>query len=290
MFSPRHIALVVATLFTLGIAGNASADTILALEDFYTAGDQAMSAQGWFAYYDSGAGTVDRSATTTSDNSVQMKNSYLVGSGDLIVANKGCVLFKSAIDSTPENVPPVQGLLGKTFDASDAVELEDYTDVTFSWEQWSVYTNATTSQVALQVDSTWYVSTELMSNPNADGAADAGGDGTTTVTWHLESNNGTNTMKTFVIDSATEWHTLSFTLGTDAATGNAMTVGTTSVALPTTGTINGVGLYGVIAGDRTSGTYLGLDNFEVTATAVPEPPALLLLFLAAGSLLVWKRC
>lgn len=284
MFSPRLMALAAATLFTLGIAGNASANSILALEDFHTTDDQAMSAQGWFAYFDSGAGTVDRSDTASDTNGVQMKNSHLIGSAGApsthIQNDKGCVLFKSTIDSTAQGVSPVTGLLGTFFDGVSAVELENYTDITFSWEQWSVFTDAVTSRVAIQIDSTWYVSTDLIST-SAGGSAFGGTLGSYYLTGGEE--------KTFVIDSQTEWYPLSsFTLGTDASPGTAMTVGTTSVSLPATGTINAVGLYGIVP-STDAAAYLGFDNFEVTATAIPEPSTVMPLILGGLALCVVCR-
>lgn len=274
MFSPRLMALAAATLFTLGIAGNASANSILDLEDFHTTDNQTMNAQGWFAYFDSGSGTVDRSGTTSDANGVEMKNSYLIGSvsgASMATTDKGCVLFKSTTNST--------GLLGTFFDSASAVELENYTDITFSWEQWSVFTDAVTSRVALQIDSTWYVSTGLIGNSTVGGSTGAGG------FTHLTGGE----KKTFVIDSETEWYSLSsFTLGTDASPGTAMTVGTTSVSLPATGTINGVGLYGIVPSTGAA-AYLGFDNFEVAATAVPEPSTVMLLILGGLALCLVRR-
>ena len=286
MFSPRITAATVAALVTLGVAAGASAELILISEDFHAPGspgmtDQPMSVQGWFAYYDSGAGTVDRSDTTTSDNNIQMKNSYLVGSGGApeshTYGDQGCVLFRSAVDTTAPGASPVKGLFGATLDVIDAVRLDDYTDITFSWEQWNIFEPEITAQVAIQVDSTWYVSAELISNPNADASSNAN---SAIGSWYLVSNN-TNNLKTFTIDPAGSWFTLSFTPGAP------MTVGSTSTELPATGTVDGVGLYGVFS---TSGTaYLGFDNFEVTASPVPEPTTVALLLMGGLAACMRRR-
>ena len=117
--------------------------------------------------------------------------------------------------------------------------------------------------VALKIDGAWFV-TQLSNNFTTTGSA---------------SDFDTTATKTTIDLGAATW------FGLTAGIGAPFSVTGTSVALPSTGTVEGFGVYIT----TTSSIITRVDTFELTATAIPEPSAFAALAGLASLGLVGSR-
>lgn len=155
-----------------------------------------------------------------------------------------------------------------------AIKLSSFSSLTFSWEQWNANVNQK-SQLAIQIDGTWYVSANTFATASKYGVKEG-----TTVLANGES-------KSLTLSVASGWYALTVI----PSTTNGLGVGA-AASLPTTGNIVAAGLYCTdTSASPNAGDALCIDNFQINGVAVPEPGTMALL---AGALLglvayAWRK-
>jgi hypothetical protein len=193
----------------------------------------ALNSVGWLANH--GTGGVAYNAASTSGANPLIDSA--VGAG----TNPGFLRMSSGIGVNE----PV--LIWTSEIQMSLTPIDDLATVSFSMRNQVANANI---RLAVQVDSTWYVTTSIYN--------------TATTTW---------TMQTVDFTTAT-WNSLTFTSGSSLSMGSAAT-------LPVSGTVTSIGFFT----DNKPSAYLSFD--DVIVSTVPEPSAALCVGLAG--LLVLRR-
>jgi hypothetical protein len=232
-----------AALFVLSaLAQSVRAETIYQETFPNSSGSNAtLASVGWFGY----AGTT---STVITNDSTKGIVSYLAGEGS----------DTGFLSVNPSSWSGSRALVG-TYECS-GIALSAYNSLTFSWYQ-SVAATDVASQLAIEIGTTWYVSSDTFTNTaTGSGAAFAAGAVSQSIT----------------LSATSTWYVL---------TTATMSLSTTTTTLPTTGTIAGAGLY--ITGSNSD----RIDNFTISGAAVPEPATLALLGVGLCGFVAyaWRR-
>lgn len=257
MFSSRTFGIFVPAVLAVvflasAFARSAGATTIYTEEFPSTANGVGVASAGWFAY----AGSACTDISSSTEGAAVIYNSVINGG-----AQGHAATWPGYSEASG------QVLVGTS--EFSAIDRSQYSALSFSWYQ-CVSDTTLAAKLAVRIGDTWYASGDTFTN---------------TATYTQDTSLGYCVVTSGVDPkslalSSSNWRQMTVTPDT------ALSVGTTSVSLPTTGNIVAAGLY-----TTGSSGVLCFDSFTISGQAVPEPNTIMLLSTGLIGLLAyaWRK-